>query len=904
MRRLSADGTTENRLFVESLQARLDDLASDAFDALPFGAIQVDAQGIIHRYNAMESRLSGRQAGCVIGRDFFREVAPCTNIPSFEGRFRDGVAAGSLDVAFSFVFDFMMAPVKVEVRMMAAALPGRYWILVKKLGELPAHRPADAVELVTARLGARVTGEVVDHSVCEREAIHLPGSIQPWGVLLAFDPGTLELAAASDNALELLGRDLPPGTTLDRAVGVEAADGIRAWMAATAFGRADGGSEFWRGEAPLPDRFDLAAHRTAEHLIVELEPLSGRTAQDTAGLLRRLEAELGLIRTAPGMAVLVRRAAEAVRALTGFERVIVYRFDGDWHGEVMAESLVPDWEQSFAGLHFPASDIPRQARALYHRSLSRHVPNRDFVPVPLRGAAGTGTIDLSLARHRSLSPIHLEYHRNMGVNGSMSLSILVGGRLWGLVACHHRLPHYVDPQRRAAAGTLVEALSLRIAAVEAEEATAGRDADTAVLTTLTVQMAAADTVRSALFEGEVRLDRLFGATGAALCLEGRLATVGDCPPEPVLRALAEWLDGRWDAGGLFQTDSLPSVWPEGAAHRGRMSGVLALRLEGGDYVLWLRPEEPRNISWGGNPGKPVATEGGVPLPRANFERWEEERRGHSLPWSPWAAEIARSLRHSINDVMLRHLRHVKELSERLAASNRVKSEFLANMSHELRTPLNAIMGFSELLLSGVTGALASRHAEYVRDIHDSGGHLLAMVNDVLDLSRIEAGRLELFRRPVDAAEAVEGCVAMLRPRAVQRDIALVPAGGDGLMADADPVRLRQILLNIVGNAVKFSPRGGRVEIGAARDGGMIRFTVADAGPGMSEADVRLAMEPFRQVAHIRSDLEGTGLGLPIARSLAALHGGSLAVESEPGRGTRVHIVLPAALLAEIPRSIG
>ncbi|QJE74512.1 photoactive yellow protein [Aerophototrophica crusticola] len=881
----------------------LDDLSPEQFDELPFGAIQVDANGIIHRYNRAESQLSGRAPERVVGRDFFRDVAPCTNMPGFQGRFAEGVARGSLDVGFTFVFDFHMAPVRVGIHMRDAAEPGRYWILVRVIERLQPYRPAEAQRIVAQRSNVTVDGAMLDLSVCERERIHLPGAIQPFGALLALDPYSLTVTACSANAWELLGLEAPG----DRALPLDALlpEGV---PAALRRAMADGllaEGQSWEDQVRCPrtgQPLYLSAHRWGGRLLLELESLVGvDTGQGvrTAAVVQR---GMAAMRRNAGLVELAQSMARALRDLTGFERVLVYRFDRDWHGQVLAEDKVPDWEQSFAGLHFPASDIPRQARDLYVRSPIRHVPDRDYVPVPLLagdGAAAGEALDLSLSRLRSLSPVHLEYHRNMGVNGSMSISILQDGKLWGLATFHHRLPHFVDPVRRAAALSLTEAFGLRIASVLQAQATRERRADADRLNRLIAQMAGSTDFLLALTQGPDDISALFQGGGAAILYQGRAACVGRTPPETALGTLAGWLRDQVVDDGIFMTDALPSLCPALEKHREVASGLLAVRLaaDADDWLLWFRPEEAQLIVWGGNPHKPAERrEDGTAavLPRASFERWVEERRGQAQPWAGWEPDIARSLRHAINDVILRHMRQLAELNERLRSSDAAKSRFLANMSHELRTPLNAILGFSEVLEAGLFGPLTPKQREYIGDIHASGRHLLAMVTDMLDLARIEAGRLELRPEPVDLAVLVEESVALARPRAEVEGVELLTSLPVPLPPlSADPVRLKQVLLNLVTNAVKFTPRGGRVEVSAEALPDAVALEVRDTGVGMTPAEVALSLEPFRQVSNFTKHVqEGAGLGLPISRMLVQLHGGDLSIRSRPGAGTTVRVVLP------------
>ncbi|MEI9985914.1 MAG: ATP-binding protein [Aliidongia sp.] len=261
--------------------------------------------------------------------------------------------------------------------------------------------------------------------------------------------------------------------------------------------------------------------------------------------------------------------------------------------------------------------------------------------------------------------------------------------------------------------------------------------------------------------------------------------------------------------------------------------------------------------------------------------------------------IGQDITHQIQSE--RALQLAKEEAE---SASRFKSQFLANMSHELRTPLNAILGFSEIIRDATMGPVSDRYRAYATDIFVAGRHLLRVINDVLDLSKVEAGRMELREEWVDLSVLVAACGRMIRARAEEASVTLeVDASADLPPVMADPSRLQQVLLNLLANAVKFTPVSGAVSVNAIQSAGDgIRISVADSGIGMKPEDIPAALRPFRQLeGQLSRRYEGTGLGLPIAKMLMELHGGTLDIESQVGRGTIVCVHLPQErLMARAP----
>jgi signal transduction histidine kinase len=265
------------------------------------------------------------------------------------------------------------------------------------------------------------------------------------------------------------------------------------------------------------------------------------------------------------------------------------------------------------------------------------------------------------------------------------------------------------------------------------------------------------------------------------------------------------------------------------------------------------------------------------------------------PFSPEQIEVVQTFADQAV-IAIENVRLFKELeaaNRELAAASQHKSEFLANMSHELRTPLNAIIGFSEVLSERMFGELNEKQEEYSKDIHASGQHLLSLINDILDLSKIEAGRMELELSEFHLPTALDSALTLVRERAGRRSISLHLSVDERLgQIQADERKVRQVVLNLLSNAIKFTPEGGRIEVMAAPKDGVVEVSVSDTGVGIAPEDQEAVFEEFRQVGTADKKIEGTGLGLTLCRKFVELHGGRIWVKSELGKGSRFTFTIP------------
>lgn len=500
--------------------------------------------------------------------------------------------------------------------------------------------------------------EPVDLDNCAREPIHIPGSVQPRGVLLVVHDDVVVQVTA--NVAELLGRGVDDvlGHPLGEVLGTAAAAAVVAHAAAPGDVR-DRNPVLLR----LPDGtpWDAFLHHPpgTDLLAVELEPAQGAQPLTYTDTYQHVRGSIAALSRARSLTELYDVAAREVRRLTGFDRVMVYRFDADHNGEVVAEAKRADLN-AFLGLHYPATDIPAQARALYEKNWIRLISDVGYTPSPLVPSLNPVTgapLDLTHAVLRSVSPIHIEYLGNMGVTASMSISLLKDGALWGLIACHHYSgPHAPPHGIRAAAEFLGSVLSVRLVAQVEEDRLAAAHRVARELAGLVAATRDEDLPLTEALVRQPALLAIMAAHGVVVRAQGRTACAGEAPADP--EAVLRWATAT--GAEVTATESLARDAPELAAAVPDVAGALVLNLAEGDALVWLRREVARSVDWGGDPhNKAIARREGDSVrlsPRKSFERWRETVRGSSLPWTEEQRETATVLRrHAVEALYLRGL---------------------------------------------------------------------------------------------------------------------------------------------------------------------------------------------------------------------------------------------------------
>ncbi len=743
----------------------------------------------------------------------------------------------------------------------------------------------------------------LDLDTCAREPIHIPGAIQPHGILLALQEPELRIIQASVNARNLVNGKLQSvvNQPLAKIIGAPQAEQLQ-----SKFSKINANDRVvhlgtlplsWNGQTN--HRFDVLMHRHDGVLILELESNAREIGELDDFPSRVIEFLVGLERRLTPNEI-CDFAAREIQRVSGFDRVLIYRFDSQWHGIVMAEARNENLP-SYMGHRFPAADIPAQARELYRLNRSRIIPNAAYSPVPLEPDINPLTskpLDLTYSSLRSVSPVHVEYMRNMGTASSMSFSIVRDGKLWGLVSCHHATPRWAPFSQRRACELIAQVLSLQLTAGERQSNIEQRLHLRQYVSRLLASMAEADDFVEGLVNRPDDLLAMVDASGAAIVTQDVCRLVGNTPNVKQVREIAEWLGTRFPRQQVVRIDDLPEQFSAAMEYKTVASGLLAVSVSPAtkSFVIWFRPEVVETVVWAGDPYTkltPLAN-GALPErlnPRTSFEAWREVVQGTAAPWTDAEVSTVTDLHADAAGIVLRKAEAMAALTAELQRSNRELEAFSYSVSHDLRAPFRHIVGYAELLRDLEADHLSERGQRYAGIVIDAARDAGRLIDNLLAFSQM--GRSSIRPISIDLN---------LLMREVQQEVMNAEGAGRTIRwnsatlphAWADLAMLRLALRNLLSNAVKYTrDRGDQAEIeihGEERDNEVAIF-VRDNGVGF---DMRYADKLFGvfQRLHRMEEFEGTGIGLANVRRIVERHGGRVWAEGKVGEGATFGLALP------------
>lgn len=755
-----------------------------------------------------------------------------------------------------------------------------------------------------------VNRDIVNLTNCESEPIHIPGSIQPHGFLLGIPKGTSRIEFCSANSVayigvgpeKVLGKDISDIFPEEQASRFASYAGAEAIDSAKPFVFSLNGTSF-----------NTTVHQSGPNVILELEPFPDGTLQ-LPNLYTQTRNFVSIMEKSSGLLDLCQEIADETRSITGYDRVMIYRFDEQYNGEVIAESRREDLV-SFANQKYPHTDIPAQARELYIRNPLRMIADINYTPVPLltiddSAEKGNHSLDLSLSILRSVSPMHIEYLKNMGVGATLTISLLQNQKLWGLIACHHYAPKILPHYTRLSALLQGHFLTSQIAVREvAEEYNIGEEVDKALADALAVLHESENFMEAS--HRSASLLKLANATGAAIYHEGVLYTNGLVPSDAELLALFTFLADAYP-NQTFDTENLFGIYPAAKDISKYAAGVIYHSMVSGenDGILWLRQEKIETINWAGNPDKAVLpNEDGVRLtPRKSFELWMEIVKDKSSPWRKSeinaASSFSYALQKHINYRMIRAQEDQnRSLNEELQLANRELSNLNWISTHDLKEPLRKIQIFASKVLDREDPDLSVQVKDSVVRMRFAAEKMQMLIEDILAYSK--AGTMERVFIPTDLNNVLRNVLSELQDSIDEKGATIHAENLPSL--EIIPFQVHQLFINLISNALKFVKTDERpniritasvvdaADIPSEKQGAGHYHAIAfhDNGIGF-EAEYEHRIFDIFQRLHPAHKYPGTGIGLAICKKIMENHRGFIGAKSVFGEGSVFTIYFPVA----------
>ncbi len=773
---------------------------------------------------------------------------------------------------------------------------------------------AQEAELPSEKRPYSVKRDVVSITNCDMEPVQTPGCIQAHGALFVLRPADLTILQVSENIGDFFG--IPASDLLGKpvlvAIGNEAQSRIHDVLRHEAVEHNPLYVCTVDGRLPIL-RLDLSVHTIDEVAIVECETTGKSENPAAPDYYERLSRSVARLQAATTLVEFGQNVCEEMRSLTGLDRVMVYKFHPDNHGEVFAESRREDLPSWF-GLHYPAEDIPNPVREVFRRIWIRPVidVNGQLAElVPLVNPESGKPLTMTYCALRGPSVMYSEYLQNMGVTASLTMPIRRYDKLWGLIACHHTTGPALVPYRiRAACAHLAQVVSLQLQATIEREQLVYRLHLEEVQQRL-VARAARTSGLDALNDGIPNLLDAVESTGAALYHRNRWWLVGTTPTESQLDALSEWVAQRFSSNSspntVYATDSLSVDYRPALEFCASASGLLAIPLSrrGKQLILWFRPETMQTVKWGGNPHEmPVVLGPHGPrlTPRKSFDVFVESVSGRSIPWKEAEIDAASRLRGLIMEVVVERAEYLALLNEQLARSNEELDAFACVASHDLKEPLRGIHKYAQQCVDNAESLDEERRTK-LHALMQLAARMDNLLDSLLHFSRV--GRVALQREDLDLndviAEALEIVTARRTDQATEVTIPRpLPK------AFVDRFRVREVFVNLIVNALKYNDKPKRVvEIGFLAphedgDRGVAPvetahqniYFVRDNGIGIQAKHYEQIFRMFRRL-HARDKYGGgAGAGLTIAKKLIERHHGQIWLSSTLGQGTTFYFTLP------------
>lgn len=726
----------------------------------------------------------------------------------------------------------------------------------------------------------------VDLTNCDKEPIHIPGKVQSHGFLIAIDKSSLAITYLSENIADFL--NVLPKELLDKPVSLlselikqdpvfNVEDLLALGIIRKSFDAISPHPVEINGEP-----FYLIISSSVNDWLLEFEPVT--LQYDIQSLIGR---SASVMLQGKSVSALLKGAAVEVKKLIGYDRIMIYKFLDDGHGEVVAEEKNDDLEPFF-GLHYPASDIPKQARELYKLNLTRLIADVNTNDAPILTYRENTPLDLTNGSLRAVSPIHIQYLKNMGVDSSFSISLLANGELWGLIACHNYTPKFIDYKAREGSKLIGEILSSALEYRQAEEDSEMVEQFKDTASVLLEHLNRDKYLVDALTRHSKTLLDVTKGSGVAIIFENDLKTIGNVPDENSIWELADWLKENNDES-IYYTHRLSEIFHPAKRYKDIASGMLACSIskDPDEVIIWFKPEQISTVNWAGNPEKPVnPSEKGIASlsPRKSFETWSQVVNNTSDKWLPEEITSVLRIREIIVTYINKKANEIRLLNEKLQAAYEELDTFSYTISHDLRTPLTSIKTYAELMLKNKSIDEGGR--KMLDRILNGAGKMNFLIKEILNLARV--GRSEIVYETVNMQVLLKEVSTEVWAAFKADNTELVL--GQLVDIKGDKTMIAQVFTNLISNAVKYSSmvEKPRVELSAFVDSGETIYAIKDNGMGIDNRYYDRVFELFKRMDNVK-EIEGTGVGLAIVKRIVERHNGRVWFESKLNAGSTFYV---------------
>ncbi|MBS3955384.1 MAG: GAF domain-containing protein [Methylomicrobium sp.] len=742
--------------------------------------------------------------------------------------------------------------------------------------------------------------EINDPSeICNSKQYHITNSIQPHYVLLVLKPENYRVVYCSDNASNIFSKGINEiiGKEFWDLLDNQSAEKLRILLAQEKIQEADYSDRF---PAPIiieNTHFKTEAlfYRNLDFIFVELETDSFKNvATDYLDLLfLRLSGTINSSQV--NSYELANLICKTLHKIIGFDRIWYCEFDDTGNGFVSGE-FNNDVLPSLMHHRFPATDIPLSVRSIYVKNKSRVILDAyaDLSLIINEKGIEADTLDLTYSLARRAGESHLEYLRNMGVASSASFSVVKEGKLVALFGAHSKQPVLIRYKQLAACQYLVNKYLAQYQFLFQKESIEEFNQKESVIYSVINSLAAKQFDICKLFQENLLLFlQLLDADGCLYYNDQQL--YGSININGSHRKALSDLIHNETKNGIFFTDSLEQFSPSLLEIKNEICGILAIRLvedeNKDEIIIWHRKEHAYDEKWAGNPSQAVIQdESGKVGPRKSFESWVKTVEGKSVPWKDSQLKVAQKFRQEF--VLKRALFEAKLQTEKAEKANTFKSQFLANMSHELRTPLHVMIGLLESIMEKIDSMPKEKQLQYLSLVHGSSERLLVLINDLLDLAKLEVGMMKFNFANHSLKSVVDSAINEVTKLVDDKKLKLSSEVNEEIKLVFDKERMTQVLINLLTNATKFTPIGKCIRIHTESNYKILKLIVSDQGIGIPENELETVFDKYVQSSKTKADAGGTGLGLSICKEIMQAHKGSIRVENNDSGGSSFFLEFP------------